>query len=222
VREADARSPRAPGTEVLDIGGGLGGPARTLAAEFGCRVTVLDLTEAYCRIGETLTARTGLGARVSFRCASALDMPFEDARFDVVWTQHSTMNIEDKERLYREAYRVLRPGGRLASHEIAAGANQPIHFPVPWATHPGTSLLRTIEQTRQVIAAAAFEETVFHDRSESTLAWFRARFASLPDPLPPLGLHLLLGENFEPAFTNLIRNLEENRVAVIEALHRKP
>ena len=130
------------GTRVLDIGGGLGGPARTLASEFGCTVEVLDFTEEFCRAGEHLTTRTGLSNQVSFRHGNALEMPYPDARFDVVWTQHSSMNIADKERLYAETQRVLRPGGRLALHEILAGPVSPIHFPVPWARDPDLGSLR--------------------------------------------------------------------------------
>jgi SAM-dependent methyltransferase len=122
-----------PGMRMLDVGGGLGGPARTLASEFGCTVEVLDLTEEFCRAGALLTRLTGLSDAVSFRHGSALDMPFPDSSFDVAWTQHSSMNIADKERLYGEIHRVLRPGGRLALHEILAGPVSPIHFPVPWA-----------------------------------------------------------------------------------------
>jgi SAM-dependent methyltransferase len=137
---------------VLDVGGGLGGPARTLARELGCRVTVLDLTEAYCRMGEELTRRTGLAGQVEFRHGTALQMPFADAAFDVVWTQHSSMNVEDKERLYREIQRVARPGGRLAIHEIMAGAASPVHFPVPWAGDPSLSFLRPAEAVRRLLA----------------------------------------------------------------------
>ncbi len=113
------------GMRVLDVGGGLGGPARALASEFGCTVEVLDITQEFCRAGEMLTKRTGLGDLVSFRYGSALEMPYPDASFDFVWTQHSSMNIADKERLYQEIHRVLRPGGSLAMHEIMAGPNSP-------------------------------------------------------------------------------------------------
>ena len=106
------------GIRVLDVGGGLGGPARTLASEFNCHVTVLDLTEEYCRVGEMLTGRTGLSARVHFRLGNALAMPFPPESFDIAWTQHSSMNIADKARLYAEIRRVLRSHGRLALSEV--------------------------------------------------------------------------------------------------------
>ena len=126
------------GIRVLDVCGGLGGPARTLASEFDCAVEVLDLTQDFCRAGGVLTARTGLGGRVSFRHGDALEMPYpDDAAFDPAWTQHSSMNIADKGRLYAEIHRVLRPDGRLAMHEMLAGPVSPIHFPVPWACAVG-------------------------------------------------------------------------------------
>src|SRR5689334_10542988 len=112
---------------VLDVGGGIGGPARQLATRFGCHVTVLDLTAEYCAVGERLTAWTHLSDRVAFVGASALAMPFADGSFDLVWTQHASMNIPDKDGLYREIARVVRPGGRFGFFDILAGPNQPIH-----------------------------------------------------------------------------------------------
>jgi SAM-dependent methyltransferase len=120
-----------PGMVVLDIGGGIGGPARMLASEIGCDVTVLDLTEGFCRTGAKLTARTGLADRVTFRHGNALDMPFADASFDLALLQHAGMTIEDKPRLYAAARRVLRPGGRFALHEVMAGQGGPLTYPVP-------------------------------------------------------------------------------------------
>ena len=113
------------GMRVLDVGGGLGGPARTLASAFGCSVEVLALTEEFCRAGEMLTARTDLADLVCFRQGNALKMRYPDAGFDVAWTQHSSMNIADKERLYAEIHRELSPSGHLAMHEMLAGLPHP-------------------------------------------------------------------------------------------------
>jgi SAM-dependent methyltransferase len=207
------------GRQVLDVGGGLGGPARTLASEYECQVAVLDLTEAYCRVGERLTARTGLAERVSFRHGDALAIPFPDGSFDVVWTQHSSMNIADKERLYAEIRRVLRPGGRLALHEIMAGEVQPICFPVPWAREPDINFLRPAGAVRALLGETGFTEVAWVDVSAASLEWFRGRAAATAQGgLPPLGLHLLLGEDFGPMFRNQVRNLEEERIVVIQAV----
>ncbi len=208
------------GARVLDVGGGIGGPARVLASELGCRVTVLDLTEEFCRVGADLTRRTGLGDQIEFRHGDALELPFGEAAYDAAWTQHSTMNIADKDRLYREIHRVLRPGGRLAMHEIMAGPNQPIHFPVPWAPEPAISHLRPPEAVRQLIGGIGFKEVVWRDESATSLKWFRERVAATAaagGPLP-LGIHLLLGADAGSMFKNVGRNLEEERVRIIMAV----
>jgi ubiquinone/menaquinone biosynthesis C-methylase UbiE len=224
TRELMQRAGIARGMRVLDVGGGLGGPARTLAAETDCTVTVLDLTEEYCAVGEMLTARTGLNDRVTFRHGNALDMPFPDGAFDAVWTQHSTMNIEDKERLYQEIYRVLRPGGRLAMHEIMAGPVQPIYYPVPWARDATISFLRPPEAVRTLLAATGFTEIAWADISAPALVAFQtavARAAHATGDGPPLGINLLL-DNFAARRTNQVRNLAENRVAVIQGVFEQP
>jgi SAM-dependent methyltransferase len=205
------------GDLVLDVGGGIGGPARTLA-EAGCSVTVLDLTGEFCRTGAALTERVALGARVTFRQASALDMPFEDGAFDAVWTQHSSMNIEDKEGLYEEIARVARRGGKLAMHEIMAGPDGPPHFPVPWAPVPTISFLRPPDAVRKLIGASGFRERVWRDGSATALAWLRDRLAAAPPSPPPLGLHLLLGPAAGEMLRNVMRNLEEHRISVVEAV----
>jgi ubiquinone/menaquinone biosynthesis C-methylase UbiE len=211
------------GTRALDVGGGLGGPARTLASEFGCTVEVLDFTEEYCRTGEMLTVRTGLSDLVSFRHASALEMPYPDASFDVAWTQHSSMNIADKERLYKEIHRVLRPGGRLALHEIMAGPASPIHFPVPWARDPSISHLQPPETIRSLIATTGFHESSWVDETAPATEWFNQRLsATASEGPPPLGLHLLLGPDSNEMFRNQVLNLGEGRISVIQAVFERP
>ena len=211
------------GMRVLDIGGGLGGPARTLASEFGCAVEVLDITEEYCRAGEMLTARTGLSGLVSFRHGNALEMPYPDASFDVAWTQHSSMNIPDKGRLYTEIHRVLRPGGRLALHEIMAGPTSPIHFPVPWARKPEISHLQPPETTRSLITTTGFDELAWVDETVSATQWLQQRCpATTSEGPPPPGPHLVFGDDFDEMFRNQVRNLGERRISVVQALFERP
>src|SRR5690606_5294275 len=141
---------------VLDVGSGIGGTSRCLAREFGCRVTGIDLTEEYCRTAAMLSARIGLAHLVDYRQGDATNLPFADASFDVVWTEHAAMNIPDKLRLYREMHRVLEPGGTLAIHDILAGPSDEVLFPVPWARTPESSFLVTPDELRKLLDEAGF------------------------------------------------------------------
>jgi MPBQ/MSBQ methyltransferase len=202
-------------TRVLDVGGGFGGPARTLAATYGCSVTVLDLTAVYCEVGEMLTARTGLTDRVTFRQGNALDVPFADGEFDLVWTQHSSMNIADKRRFFAETYRVLRPGGRFALYDIMAGTEQPLRYPVPWAEDASLSFLLPPEDAHDLVTEVGYRTLRWEDVTEATLAALPRRSASTDDPP---GLHLVLGEDFRERARNMVRNLAERRTSLIRAV----
>ena len=207
----------APTDRVLDVGGGFGGPARTIAAASGCAVTVLDLTEEYCRVGALLTARCDLGDRVTFRHGNALAAPFPDASFDLVWTQHSSMNIADKRGLYTEIARLLRPGGRLALYEIMAGLQGAPHYPVPWARDPSISFLLPVAETRALLADLGFREQRWEDLTPT-----RTTSPPTAPTAPPPALHLILGDDFLERARNLGRNLAEGRVALVRAVLTQP
>lgn len=210
----------ATGQRVLDVGGGLGGPARTLAAIHGCHVTVLDLTAEFCRTGAQLTAWTGLADRVTFVNGDALALPFPDGCFDLVLTQHSTMNIPDKERLFRELHRILRSGGRLALHEIVAGPRLPVRYPVTWARTPALSFLPAPVTLRPLLAAVGFTERSWRDVTGAVRAALLAprpsgEGATAPSPL---GMHLLLGPDTAERQGNLACNLTEGRIGIVQAV----
>jgi ubiquinone/menaquinone biosynthesis C-methylase UbiE len=207
-----------PDTPVLDIGGGFGGPARILANTYGCPVTVLDLTEAYCDVGEKLTARCGLQDLVSFQQGDGLAIPFADKSFDRVWTQHSSMNIADKQRLYREVHRVLRPGGRLALYEVMSGTATPLHFPVPWAAEASISFLSTPSTMQQLLADTGFCTLVWDDLTDVAAAAMRSQPMTANAP----GLHLILGDDFLERAHNMASNFAEDRAALVRAVLERP
>jgi len=206
-----------PDSHIIDVGAGLGGPARLLAGRFGCRVTTLDLTADYCRAAEMLNRATGLSERVTVCQGSALDLPFADGTFDGAWTQHASMNIADKARLYREIRRVLRPGATFALHDVQAGPEQPIAFPVPWADDPSISFLVTPAETRILVRGAGFEVVHWTDRTGDAIQFFHAWAAAADRPV--LGVHVYVPD-LATKSRNQVRNFEENRLAVIQAVFR--
>ncbi len=209
---------------ILDVGSGVGGASRYLASAYGCRVTGLDLTEAYCQVAQLLADRIGLGQLIAYRQGSALDMPFENESFDIVWTQHTAMNIADKARLYAESWRVLKPGGLLAIYDIVEGEGEPLIFPVPWAREPSISFLVTSDELRELLGQAGFQVVSWRDTSEDGRSWFQevAEKMQKVGGTPPLGFHILLGPDFKTMARNQVRNLNENRIGLIEAVVQRP
>jgi SAM-dependent methyltransferase len=209
------------GDAVVDLGAGIGGPARFLAATRGAQMTTVDLTPAFCEVAEELNRRTGLADRIDVRCASALDVPLESDSFDVAWTQHASMNIEDKAGLFAEAWRLLKPGGRFALFDLQAGDVQPIHFPVPWAETDAISHLATIDETAALLDGAGFRRDVWEDLTDEALAFYDGLAAGPPAQPGPVGMQLLI-PNIAEKGANLARNVREGRVRVLRAVCRKP
>ena len=207
---------------VLDVGSGLGGTSRCLAREFGCRVTGIDLTEEYGRAAAMLSAKVGLADLVDYRQGDATNLPFDDASFDVVWTEHVAMNIPDKRQLYKEMHRVLRPGGTLAIYDILAGPSGAVLFPVPWARTPETSFLVQPNELRKLLEDAGFTISDWSDTTEAARAWFVSLAEKIRvEGFPPIGFHLLLGGEFKEMAQNQGRNLQEGRIVLGQVVARK-
>jgi sarcosine/dimethylglycine N-methyltransferase len=203
------------GMLVLDVGAGIGGPARFLAATRGCQVIGVDLSEGFVQAARYLTERTGQSGQVSFELASALELPFEAGRFDAVLLQHVAMNIADRAQLYREIRRVLKPGGRFATFDVVLEGGEP-HYPVPWARTPQASFLLTAAETGAAIEQAGFRTLVWQDDTEAAKAWFAELRASGPPPSPNLGL--VMGPDIAELAANLGRNLMQGRLGILTAV----
>lgn len=210
-----------PGTRVLDVGSGLGGPARFLAVTYGCDVTGVDLMPEFCAVASELSRRTGLAERTRFRQGNATALSFDDGAFDCVWTIQAQMNIPDKRRLYSEIARVLCVGGQLVFQDICAGDGRPLDFPVPWATEASQSHLITPQDLRALLGAIGLQEHTFRDVSVPILAWQDANRPPAGAP-PPLGMHLVLGERHAEKRANSGRALRDGRIAYVQGVFLKP
>ena len=210
----------APDEHVLDVGSGLGGASRFLASRCGCRVTGIDLTAEYCHAASVLADRIGLADVVRYQQGDALALAFDDAHFDVAWTQHISMNIPDKRRLFEEMYRVVKPGGRIAVYDPIGGDGAALEFPVPWSRDGAISFLIGADETRAMLQSVGFAIETWRDVSRESLDWFARNTAPASDAPPALGLHLLLGSEWPTMAANMVKNLAAGRLAVIQAVAR--
>jgi len=208
---------------VLDIGCGIGGPARWIAAKYGCRVTGVDLTPGFCEAARELNSLTGLADRVQVLHGSALSLPLPDNSFDRAYSQAALMNVSDKRGVFCEAFRVLRPGGLVALSLAGAGPVGEPRYPLPWATTPDISFLATPDEIRRDLLAAGFQIVLLHDTAAAVAASLAPVLKQLEtEGLPPLSSHVVMGENEKEWRINVMRSQAERRLSMIEALARKP
>ena len=215
--------PIRPGDHVLDIGCGLGGPARYFAKRFGCRVSGVDITGPFVDAANKLTDLVGMTGQVSTRKGDALHLPYDDETFDAAYSQHVTMNIPDRPRFFAEAFRVLKPGAHFGLTEHGLGpAGSPYH-PVPWSEDGTGEWLATPEQTEQGLAGAGFVDIeIEHTGPKYAAAYQTVTAAAERGELPSLGVHLLLGGNALEKTRNSKRNIEEERTQPVQVICRKP
>jgi len=219
TRELIELSGFTPDMHILEVGCGIGGAARRLAHETGCKVTGIDLSVEYIDTARRLTQLLNMPEDITFLAGSALALPFDDETFDGAWSIQMNMNVEDKQTWLKELFRVLKPGSRLVLYEVCGHKNTPLHYPVPWAQQESMSFLLPPDPFRELIESAGFDIEVWSDRTDLA----KEEFAQAKKPegkpeLPILGSYLLVGNDIKTKAYNLRCNLEEERVSLIEAV----
>ena len=206
-----------PDDAVLDIGAGLAGSARLLASTIGCQIDCIEMSPDYCIGARLLNRITGLENQIRVHEGSALEMPFPDDSFGVAWMQNVGMNIADKQSLYREIARVLKPRGRFVFQEMAAGKVATTHFPLPWASDPADSFLVSADEMQTVLGQCGFVTELFEDTSETHLS--RTITNATPAAQGQLGLSVFV-ENLGQKAANARRSLEEGQVRLVRGVFR--
>jgi SAM-dependent methyltransferase len=207
--------------DVLDIGCGIGGSTRTIVSNFGCKVTGIDLSKEFCQAAKIINERIGYLNNIEIHQGNALDMPFNDNSFDVIFIQHVLMNIENKKQLFSEIYRLLRPQGRLALNTICEGSDTPIYFPVIWANTPSISFLLSPNKLRQLVKRNGFKELLWRDDTNKVLEEIQKRRTKPPSNNPrPITLDLIVS-NTREKWKNIVRNLKEGRITVIQGVFER-
>lgn len=211
------------GQYILDVGAGIGGGARFAADSYGVRVTGIDLTEEYVAAGNEMSRWVGMSEAVELRVgnATALDLP--DAGFDGAFTMHVFMNVEDKSRAFSEVYRVLKPGAVFGIYDVTKYGESPVQYPVPWADEPATSFLSSAGEYVAALEGAGFRFEWIENRHEFAVSYFNRVMEKMEaGGPPPLGIHLLMGDNAREKLVNITANLNSGAVAPFEIVARKP
>jgi SAM-dependent methyltransferase len=217
------RLPIRAGQRILDIGCGLGGPARYIANRFQCNVSGLDITEPFVQAANKLTALVRMQDQVHVQLGDGQHLPYPDSAFDGAYTQHVTMNVADRPRFFAEAYRVLKPGAFFALTEHGLGPKGEPHYPLPWSADGAGAYLVTPSETRALLEKCGFEAVVIEDTGTKYAEGYKIAIDMAErGALPPLGVHLLMGETALQKARNAARNIEEGRTHPIQVVCRKP
>jgi ubiquinone/menaquinone biosynthesis C-methylase UbiE len=206
--------------KVLDVGCGIGGPCRLLADEYGCMATGIDITHEFIRTAALLSELTGLQDRTNFVHASALQLPFKANSFDMLWTQHVQMNIQDKKQFYAEINRVLKPDGTFVYYDIFSRNEEPITFPVPWADTSSISHLVTIDALHQLLTSAGFEITKITDQTPAGIIFLQTTLDKMENQGPP-PTSVFMGASMPEKIGNLYKNLIEKKIVLESGICRK-
>jgi len=209
-------------SRILDVGCGIGGPSRMLADEYNCQVTGIDLSHEYIRTAKGLSELLGLQDKTDFIQSNALELPFENGSFDVVWTQHVQMNISHKLKFYSEIERVLSEHGTFIYYDIFRTESGEVNFPVPWADDASMSFLGTTSNMDDILESLCFKNLHTSDQTDKGIIFLQDLFEKLKMNGPPkLGLNVLMGSSTKEKLVNILKGLEEKQIILQSGIYKK-
>ncbi len=210
------------GAKILDVGSGPGGTSRYLSETFGAQVVGLDLTYAFSKLAKYLSKKTGISDSTGFVCASALEIPLQSKKFDMIWLEHVQMNIMNKPRLVSELYRVLKQGGKLIMYEVFQSGKRAPEYPLPWAETSDFSFLISQDKMKQLLITSGFMVLKWHDTLEEIIKWIEMRRIRQPDSDKPVpGVNLLMGDRADEKVKHFIDAVMDKRLTVITGVLKK-
>ena len=208
---------------VLDVGCGLGGPARFVASQFGCLVSGIDLTHEYVDTGNILSNWVGLDKKVVLQQGSAMALPFPDGQFDAAYMMHVGMNIVDKKSLFVEVFKVLKPDGIFGIYDVMQIGSGEMQYPAPWAASKNTSSLASPQDYQTGLKEAGFNILATRERGDFAIEFFENMKRSMAEATadPALGLHVLMGDDAKTKVANVLQSIKEGSIAPVELIAQR-
>lgn len=209
-------------SKLLDIGCGIGGPCRLLAGEFNCITTGVDLSKEYIKTATALSKLVGLNNCTNFIQGNATNLPFEDNKFDVVWTQHLLVNISNRDKLYSEIDRVLNKNGTFIYYDVFKKGNINVKYPMPWAEESKISFIEPTSEMASTLSTLGFKKIHTTDQTEIGIQFFEKLLHRISKyGIPKLGLSILMGESFINKITNFLSALKEENIILESGIYKK-
>jgi len=222
TKDLGKRMPITKNQKILDVGCGLGGPARYYAKEFKCHITGVDITPSFIEIGNNFNRLTSMSTMVDLYVGNGEKLEFEDEVFDGAYSQHVTMNISDRMKFFSEIYRVLKKGSFFAFTEHGLGPECDPIFPLPWADNQEMSFLLPLENTNAILKEIGFQKIKIIETGDKYIAGYEKLIQKQPkSEKPTLGIHVIGGSSMHERSINSMRSIKENRTLPFEIVCEK-